>query len=565
MKGLNLFFRLSALAILLAASTPQIAAQCISGNCQNGIGTYRYSATSKYTGQFQNALRHGKGKMTYADGSVYEGPFSYGKKNGNGGTITYVNGDKYVGQWSGDFPNGKGKYFFKTKERYEGDFVNGEFDGQGIMYYADQAYYKGAWKKSKKHGIGTLVTADGDQKSGTWSQGKLVTKPAGAPTRTESSTAANSTSRPTANKPPAAKPANAAKPNPAKPDVAGLRNCGASYCRSGQGYYDYPDGSRWVGEFKEGYPSGRGVCYYANGDRYEGEWANNAPYGEGVMYFATGRVYGAVWVNGSPIKELDSDESVPSEPVRTDQNRGVKIWAVVVGVGKYTAMPSLKFTDDDAFRFYSHLKSPEGGALPDEQVEILVDEAASRENILKAMRRLFLQADENDVVLFYFSGHGLEGCFLPVDFDGYNNKLRHEEIRQILKQSKAKHKLCIADACHSGTLDYSGPLASKGPAPVSLTRFYQAFEEADGGIALLMSSKPEELSLEDHGLRQGVFTYYVLRGMKGAADTNNDYIVSIKELYTYVYAKVRDYTAGVQTPVLTGDYDDSMPVSLRRE
>ncbi|MDX1912751.1 MAG: caspase family protein [Saprospiraceae bacterium] len=561
MKGLNLFFRLSALAIILAAATTPAAAQCISGNCQNGNGTYRYSAASKYTGQFHNGLRHGNGKMTYSDGSVYEGPFKHGKKHGDNGTITYINGDKYVGQWANDYPNGKGKYYFKTKERYEGDFINGEFDGQGRMTYADGAYYNGGWKKSKKHGTGTLVSTDGEQKSGTWNQGKWVSKPAGAPNRNETSTAANNNSKP---KPPAAKPNNA-KPDPSKPDVAGLRNCGRTYCSSGQGYYDYPDGSRWVGEFKEGFPSGRGVCYYANGDRYEGEWANNAPYGEGVMYFATGRVYGAVWVNGSPVKELDSDETVPSEPVRAEQNRGVKIWAVVVGVGKYTAMPSLKFTDDDAFRFYSHLKSPEGGALSDDQIEILVDEGATRENILKTMRSMFLKADENDVVMFYFSGHGLEGCFLPVDFDGYNNKLRHEEIRQILKQSKAKHKLCIADACHSGTLDYSGALASKGPAPVSLNRFYQAFEEAEGGIALLMSSKPEELSLEDHGLRQGVFTYYVLRGMKGAADSNGDYIVSIKELYGYVYAKVRDYTAGVQTPVLTGDYDDLMPVSLRRQ
>ena len=79
-----------------------------------------------------------------------------------------------------------------------------------------------------------------------------------------------------------------------------------------------------------------------------------------------------------------------------------------------------------------------------------------------------------------------------------------------------------------------------------------------------MSSKAEELSLEDHGLRQGVFTYYILKGLKGAADPNGDYIVTVKELYNYVYAKVREYTANVQTPVLTGDYDDNMPVALRR-
>ncbi|MBK6994759.1 MAG: hypothetical protein IPH31_07460 [Lewinellaceae bacterium] len=99
MKGFNLFFRLSALAILLAATSYQTAAQCISGNCQNGTGTYRYSASSKYTGQFQNAVRHGKGKMSYSDGSVYDGPFNYGKNKAMGapsptltGTSTLANG-----------------------------------------------------------------------------------------------------------------------------------------------------------------------------------------------------------------------------------------------------------------------------------------------------------------------------------------------------------------------------------------------------------------------------------------------------------------------------------------
>lgn len=559
MKGLNLISRLILLAALLAAQTTDLNAQCISGNCKNGFGTYRYADHSKFTGQFQNGLRHGKGKMIYSDGNVYEGPFVRGRKHGDNGTMTFIaNGDRYVGQWSQDQPNGKGKYYFGSRERYEGDFVNGTFEGRGTMFYPDGARFYGEWSQNHKHGSGIFYSTDGREKRGTWAMGKPVDKPAGAPTHTNTTAQTNQSS------PPPRRNSIATNPNPAKPDITGLRNCAASYCRSGRGYYDYPEGSRWVGEFKNGHPFGQGVCYYANGDRYEGEWANNTPNGEGIMHFATGRVYGAVWENGSMVQELDSEEALPSNPISVDKNAGVKIWAVVVGVGKYTAMPSLRFTDDDAFRFYSHLKSPEGGALPDSQVEILVDEAATRDRILETMRKYFLKADENDVVLLYFSGHGLEGCFLPVDYDGYNNKLRHEEIRQIFKQSKAKHKICIADACHSGTLDYSGALTSKGPAPVSLDHYYQAFEESDGGIALLMSSKAEELSLEDHGLRQGVFTYYILRGMKGAADSNSDYIVTVKELYRYVYVKVREYTAGVQTPVLTGNYDDDMPVSLRR-
>ncbi len=500
MKGLSFFFVLA--SFLFLGTSINLSAQCIEGNCRTGIGTFRFA-----------------------------------------------NGDRYSGNWSGGRPHGKGKYYWPTKERYEGDFYLGKFEGTGTMFYPDGGYYSGGWKQNFKHGQGRLVRGDGSITEGTWANGKPVANQ--QPTASSQPPAGNQ--KPTA---------NSQKPAAGKTDVAGMRNCNSIYCRSGSGYYDYPDGSRWIGEFKNGVPAGTGVCYYAGGDRYEGQWANGAPHGSGVLYATNGRATGAVWVNGHAIRDLDSDEMIPNDPVRVEASKNVKIFAVIVGVGRYTSMPSLRFTDDDAYRVYSFLKSPEGGALPDEQIAVLVDENATRENILRTMRQYFLKADANDVVLFFFSGHGLEGCFLPVDFDGFNNKLRHEEVKQVLLQSKAKHKLCIADACHSGTLSYG--LAAKGPAPVSLNKYYQAFEESSGGIALLMSSKGEELSLEDHGLRQGVFTYYLLRGMKGAANANGDNLVTIRELYSYVQAKVREYTSNVQNPVLTGLYDDNMPVAFQR-
>jgi hypothetical protein len=523
MKG-HTFHRLAMSACLLAIFSifsTQLSAQCISGNCRNGKGTFRFA-----------------------------------------------NGDEYAGNWLNGQPNGKGTYRFSSKERYEGNFEKGKFSGAGTMYYPDGGKYVGNWLNNKKHGAGTVTSPGGTLQRGQWQNGSFVGETATASTQP----AKPNTNKPTTNKPntpPANKPTTTTSaPTSNKPksksDIGALRNCNKVFCRQGQGYFDYPDGSRWIGDMLDGKPAGNGICFYSNGDRYEGEWIGNAPNGRGIMYFASGRVYGAVWANGAPVRELDSDEVVPSDPIKVEASSDVKIYAVVVGVGKYTAMPVLKFPDDDAFLFYSFLKSPEGGALPDQQIALLTDQDATRTNILKTMRDMFLKADKNDVVIFYYSGHGLEGCFLPVDFDGYNNKLRHDEIKKIFKDSKAKHKLCIADACHSGSLNLGEGLAAKGPVQVSTARLYQAFEDAEGGIALLMSSKSEELSLEDHGLRQGVFTHYVLQGLKGKADNNGDYIVTIKELYNFVHGRVREYTSGLQTPVLTGTYDDVMPVSIRR-
>lgn len=570
MKGSTQFSRFLQVFILWTSLTAVASAQCVSGNCYEGSGTYRYSNgnvysgqfaygkqngsgamryadKSEYTGEWKNGMRQGKGKMRAANGNVYDGQFANGNFEGQG-TMVYANGERYVGQWSRGMPT-KGTYTFATKERYEGQFVNGNFEGQGTMYYPDGAYYTGGWKNNRKHGNGKLVRPNGAVESGVWNNGTL-SKPA-----PPQATASTGGVKPTG-------PSGAGTAGANKPNTTGLRNCNNVNCGNGRGYYTYPDGSMWVGQFKEGRPMGEGICYYSNGDRYEGNWSLNAPSGEGVMHFAGGRVYGAVWVNGAPVQELDSRENVPTGTVKPEKTDNVRIFAVVVGVGKYKTMPALQFTDDDAYRFYTFLKSPEGGALNDNQITLLLDEKATRDNILRSMQQFFLRADENDVVLFYFSGHGLNGSFLPVDFDGYNNKLRHDEVRQLLLKSKAKHKLCIADACHSGSLSYG--LVAKGPAPVTLDSYYQAFEESEGGIALLMSSKAEELSLEDHGLRQGVFTYYLMDGLKGKADNNNDRLVNIQEIYQYVFRQVRTYTSGVQTPVLTGDFDNAMPVSWRR-
>jgi uncharacterized caspase-like protein len=79
-----------------------------------------------------------------------------------------------------------------------------------------------------------------------------------------------------------------------------------------------------------------------------------------------------------------------------------------------------------------------------------------------------------------------------------------------------------------------------------------------------LSSKKEEYSLESEGLRQGIFSHFLIKGLKGDADTNGDKIVSVTELYKYVYGSVRDYTKMAQTPILAGRFDEDMPVGVVR-
>jgi len=538
---------------------------CVRGNCANGFGTYVFASKARYTGEFQNSRMHGKGIFFYANGAKYLGTWKQGLRQGEGklvfpngnqytgsfvndkiqgiGTMEYANGNRYTGEWSAELPNGKGSLYLKNGERYEGNFTKGMIEGQGRYFYADGAQYSGAWKNGKRHGYGEYTDPKGKTLSGEWDTDAPVrVLDEAEPIATEKISDPVTTIH---------------KPDPTKEEIP---NCNKIFCKSGKGSLDYADGSRYVGEFVNGEPKGQGICYYVNGDRYEGGWEAHAPHGEGTMYFKSGLVYGAIWKHGEAVKQLHSKkEFVLNENVQVDVNKEVKIWALIVGISRYEHMPALKYSDDDAYRMYAFYKSPEGGALPDDQIRILVDEDATRLNILKSMNELYLKADENDMVLLYFSGHGLEGTFLPIDYDGFQNAITYDEVKQMFAKSKAKHKICYADACHSGSL-----MAAKSPYASSLMFFYDELDKTTGGSAFVMSSKAREYSLEDGGLRQGIFSHYLIRGLKGESDADKNKTITIRELFDWVYKNVRTYSGLAQTPMIAGDYDEKMPVGFIR-
>jgi hypothetical protein len=541
-----------------------LSAQCIKGNCYNGYGTYEFSNGSRYIGNFVDGRAHGKGIIYFNNGNKYIGHWEDDVRQGEGrfvfnegheyrggfrqnkfygkGVMNYANGDQYVGQFRNNQPNGLGKYTFHDGDRYEGNFNGGRFEGEGTMYYKDGSKFRGFWSNNKKHGTGTLYAANGKVFSGEWVSGEMLEEEIYL---FEDSQNTNSGST-----------------------IPALRNCNQEYCESGLGTFTYSDGSRYVGDFKNGEPEGNCTVHYANGNRYEGYWKNGVPHGEGVLYYSNGSTINARWRNGKAIEPNDKTDHIYEENVvDVERNNAVKIWAVIVGIGRYQHMPYLRFTDDDAYQIYAHLKSPIGGALEDNQIKVLIDEDATRDNILRTMRSTLHKADENDVVLFYFSGHGLEGSFIPCDFDGWNNRLHHEEIKKIMEDSRAKHKLVLGDACHSGSLSSINGgqyLASKSPVHTTLKKYYEAFENTNGGLAFMMSSRGEEVSLEDGGLRSGIFSHFLIQGLNGAADKDRNKIITIDELYNYVYGNVRSYTARAQSPTLTGKFDRAMPVGVVR-
>lgn len=230
-------------------------------------------------------------------------------------------------------------------------------------------------------------------------------------------------------------------------------------------------------------------------------------------------------------------------------------YAVIVGVADYKYLgprDDLRYTINDAISFASFLKSKKGGSVPASNIVMLVDSQATKANIVAKSKELFSKAKKDDRVIFYFTGHGIKGCFAPYDADGSDARfLYFDEIKAIFRCAKCNTKLLFADACQSGSMKLEQMAKSNKKSS-------KQTETANMNIAVMMACKSNEYSAELHQLRQGLFTYYLIEGLSGQANADGNRYITIQELYYYVYHKVQDKAKELhhtQTPELFGKFD----------
>ncbi|MBI4587264.1 MAG: caspase family protein, partial [Candidatus Rokubacteria bacterium] len=228
-------------------------------------------------------------------------------------------------------------------------------------------------------------------------------------------------------------------------------------------------------------------------------------------------------------------------------------WAVIIGIGRYESpdIPKLRYTLPDAEAIYQLLTGPVG--FKKEHVLFLTDRTEKKPTLrnIKWALGTFLarSAKKDDTVLIFFAGHGAPEVdqrgierdgfakyLVPSDAepdDLYSTALPMDEFQTIFSRIEAERVVVFLDSCYSGAAG-GRTFASKKTRASHVDDLFLERLTRSKGRAIITASRPAEVSIELPELGHGIFTYYLVLGLKGAADLNRDGIVTLQELYEYV-------------------------------
>ena len=126
--------------------------------------------------------------------------------------------------------------------------------------------------------------------------------------------------------------------------------------------------------------------------------------------------------------------------------------------------------------------------------------------------------------------------------------------------------VAFLDACYSGAAG-GRTFSSRRTRSGTIDELFLERLTRSKGRAIITASRPAEVSIELPELGHGIFTYYLVQGLKGAADLNRDGIISLQELYEYIEQQVTAKSRAVggnQHPVMKGELEGVLPIARTR-
>ncbi len=228
-------------------------------------------------------------------------------------------------------------------------------------------------------------------------------------------------------------------------------------------------------------------------------------------------------------------------------------WALIIGINKYHDFPQLSYAVEDAKSMKILLNTQYG--FPEENILMLLDEEATKNNITDAFYTLVEKTKPDDAIVVFYAGHGETqkipggkedlGYLIPID--GKTGSLQRTAINMKTinihsNEIPAKSMLFLVDACYGG-LAAAGNYRSNRQLDIikSVTK--------DRCRQIITAGKKEEQVLENEKWHHSAFTRVLLDGLQHLkADDDKDGIVMANQLYSYIQNNVLKLTNGAQTP-----------------
>lgn len=225
--------------------------------------------------------------------------------------------------------------------------------------------------------------------------------------------------------------------------------------------------------------------------------------------------------------------------------------ALIIASSQYqdSVLRQLVAPAQDAEALAAVLRNPDIGGF---EVQTLINETSYR--VSEAIEAFLADRDRDDLLLLYFSGHGIKDADGQLYFATCNTQhklLRSTAIwanfvNDLMRQSRSRRQVLLLDCCHSGAFA-KGMMAKSGSTSVGAGDVF----EGHGRVVLTASDAIqysfEGNSVEGQGVRS-VFTHALVEGLEsGRADLDGDGMVSLDELYDYLRKRIAD-EAPEQTP-----------------
>ncbi len=291
---------------------------------------------------------------------------------------------------------------------------------------------------------------------------------------------------------------------------------------------------------------------------------------DGKTFFVTATLgkSGAAVAAAPPV--VQPQPAVKAEPMEKMPPTRPETYAVVIGIdyrGRED-IPNLKYASEDARKVFAVLTDPRYGGVPKENARLLLNEKATRNEMLAALRKI---RTWDGYAYVYFSGHGapmtrddklVDAFLIPYDVAIADpeilaeTSIRLSYLQELVDASQAKGVMVALDACFSGG---GKSIVAKGAKPlVGVLSATPLLAPKGAGKLILTSSAVNQQSWEDETeLKGGIFSHYFLEGLRGKAA--DDVWVKGNDLARYVKSHVAGAVMrlkGVdQNPQATGSGD----------